>query len=285
MNRGLFRLAGGGAILLGVFLLAHGAVIFLSPNSYVSIVYFKLLLDDSVHRSIGFDPYWLQDQIETLQSKGIIYRVITNLDLTRKWAEKRHKPEPLRIEAVYEQLKKQIDVHQTRGTGLIEVKVGSTEPIEAAAIANEIAEVYLAHRMELRHEMRQRSIRILKDELEKRNRALTDKLAEVEALKASSGTNASEARVVEDLKWAIKKLDDRILEEENDRAGSSTVMESIVDRAEPALHPRHHHNAFTIAEIVGGLGAIAIGTTLRGRGKKLSLPIQPEGRRSGQCLD
>jgi len=277
MNRGLFRLAGGGAILLGVFLLAHGAVIFLSPNSYVSIVRFKLpeeLLDDPIPS--------LEERFGTLPSKSIIYRVITNLDLTRKWAEKLHKPEPLSIEAVYEQLKKQIGVHPPRGTSLIAVKVESTDPIEAAAIANEIAEVYLAHRMELRHEMTQRGISILKDELEKRNRALTNKLAEVEALKASSGTNGSEARVVEDLKWVIKKLGDRILADENDSARSSTSVESIVDRAEPAVHPRHHHSALAITEIFGGLGAIAIGTSLRRRGKSLSLPIQPEGRRSGQ---
>ena len=96
MNRGVLRLAGGGLILVGVFLLAHRTVILLSPNSYVSAVRFK----PPEKELLADDPYWPQDQMETLQSKSILYRVITNLDLTRKCADKLHKLEPLRIEVV-----------------------------------------------------------------------------------------------------------------------------------------------------------------------------------------
>jgi len=68
------------------------------------------------------------------------------LNLTRRWAEKFEKPELLRIDVAYSRLKKQVNVRQARGTSLIEMNVESGDPIEAAAIANEIADVYLSYR-------------------------------------------------------------------------------------------------------------------------------------------
>jgi hypothetical protein len=77
--------AGGGLILLGVLVLGYGVELFVSPNVYEAVVRLKVEPDmDGV--PANFDPYWLQDQFETLQSKTILYRVITNLDLTQKWA-------------------------------------------------------------------------------------------------------------------------------------------------------------------------------------------------------
>ena len=108
---------------LGVLLAAAGLILFTLPSSYEAGVRLKAskdLPDVSIMANPApFDPYWIQDQFETLQSKTILFRVITNLNLTRKWSEKFKKPEPLRIEEAYVQLKKQIDVRQTRSTSLI----------------------------------------------------------------------------------------------------------------------------------------------------------------------
>jgi uncharacterized protein involved in exopolysaccharide biosynthesis len=108
MNKDLPRLAGGGLILAGVLLLALGGGLLLSSNSYDAIVRLKVekeLPDVSSNRTTGFDPYWLQYQFEMLQSKSLLYRVITNLDLARTWGGKQNKGETLRIEAAYAQLK------------------------------------------------------------------------------------------------------------------------------------------------------------------------------------
>jgi C4-dicarboxylate-specific signal transduction histidine kinase len=165
-------------------------------------------------------------------------------------------------------------VRQTRGTSLIEVKVAGEDPIEAAAIANEIADGYLGLRLQERREMRQIGIRLLQDELEKRSRAFTNKLAEVEALKASSGTNGSEARALEDLGWVREKISARIHQEEEESADSTASMGNVVDRAQPRLRPRHHQSALAIAAMLAGLGAIATGTSLLRKGKVLGLSTQ-----------
>ena len=251
--------------MLGVLLAAAGLILFTLPSSYEAAVRLKAskdLPDVSIMANPApFDPYWIQDQFETLQSKTILFRVITNLNLTRKWSEKFKKPEPLRIEEAYVQLKKQIDVRQTRSTSLIEVHVRSEDPLEAAAIANEIASAYRDHRAELRYEMAQQGIRILEAELEKRNREFTNKLVEIEALRASSGTDGSEARALENLKWIRDKLGERIIQEKAGLVADHSPVD-IVDAAEPPLHPRYPQKGMAITALLAGLGAIVVGTVL-----------------------
>jgi uncharacterized protein involved in exopolysaccharide biosynthesis len=91
--------------------------------------------DPAENAGVAFDPYWLQTQFEVLQSKAILYRVITNLNLNKKW-EKRL---PIR----YRVLKNQLEVRQWRSTSLIEIRFSSADRHEAAAVANEIARVYV----------------------------------------------------------------------------------------------------------------------------------------------
>src|SRR5882724_2308783 len=143
-------------VILAVFLLVAittTLVTFVLPESFASTVRMKVEKDapdvgtlsgDRV--AAGFDPYWVQDQFETIQSKSILYTVITNLNLNKRWAEKLKEETDLRTEVTYLMLKNRTDVHQFRNTSLIEVKVFSDDKNEAAVIANEIAEVYRDHR-------------------------------------------------------------------------------------------------------------------------------------------
>src|SRR6185436_13335065 len=110
----------------------------------------------------------VQDQFETIQSKSILYQVISNLHLNTLWAQKLQEEGDLRTELTYLLLKNKIDVRQSRNTSLIEVKVFSDDKNEAAVIANEIASVYRDHRLDTRKEMSTRGIKVLEQELEKR---------------------------------------------------------------------------------------------------------------------
>jgi len=264
-DRVFLRRAGLGLVVLGVLLTVAGLILLILPSSYEAAVRLKAIKDIPDAGILGspaaFDPYWLQDQFEILQSKAILFRVITNLNLTRKWSEKLKKTEPLRIEDAYVQLKKQIDVRQSRSTSLIEIRVRSEDPLEAAAIANEIASVYCDHRAEVRYEMAQRGIRILEAELEKRNREFTNKLAEIEALRASSGTNGSEAPALETLKLIRKKLGERIIQEKADLVAGHRP-DDIVDKAEPPPYPQHPQKRMAVTVLFAGFGAFAIGTVL-----------------------
>src|SRR5215468_4188088 len=82
-------------VILAVFLLVAittTLVTFILPESFASTVRIKVEKDNSDITPLsersgvgGFDPYWVQDQFETIQSKLILHQVISNLNLTKKW--------------------------------------------------------------------------------------------------------------------------------------------------------------------------------------------------------
>src|SRR3982750_3193639 len=83
-------------VILAVFLLVAittTLVTFILPESFASLVRMKVEKDAPDVSGLNgdrayqpFDPYWVQDQFETLQSKSILYTVISNLHLNTVWA-------------------------------------------------------------------------------------------------------------------------------------------------------------------------------------------------------
>jgi uncharacterized protein involved in exopolysaccharide biosynthesis len=274
MNKRFLRLVGGGLIVVGLLLLSRGVEILLSPNSFHAIVRLNVEKDPSefsIRQDSNFlDPFWTQEEFETLLSKAILYRVITNLNLTRRWAEKFEKPELLRIDVAYSRLKERLDVRQARGTSLIEMNVESDDPIEAAAIANEIADVYLSFRAQQRLGIRQRGISILKAEVEKLDLEITNKQSEAPVLNAASGTNGSEIRLLEDLKWRRQKISERIIQDNEELANPGTSLVRILDRAQPHLRRRGPKKGGAFASVLGGFGAIALGIVMWRKGQAAS---------------
>jgi len=251
-------------------LLSRGVEILLTTNSFQAVVRLKIEKDPlnfSIHGGNVFDPYWIQDQIETLQSQVILYQVITNLSLSRSWAEKFKKPELLRIEVAYSRLKEQVNVRQVRSTSLFEINLESEDSIEAVAIANEIAGVYISYRAQQRQIIRRQGISLLEAEVERLNLEITNKQSEAAALKAASGTNGDEVRLLEDLKWKREKISKRIIHEKEELANPGTSLIEILDRAEPPLRRRDRKNGVAFASVLGGLGAIAVGIVMWRKGQ------------------
>jgi len=167
-------------VILAVFLLVvltTTAIIFILPQSLSSTV--RLAVEKDVsdiaplmfqQNSSQYDPFFIQTEFEKIRSKTVLHKVITNLKLNQKWAERYNNGVPLKTADTFEYLLRKIDVRQTRNTSLIEIRVYSDakdQPaMEAAEIANEIAEVYRTTRLALRQEMSRRGIEVLKKELE-----------------------------------------------------------------------------------------------------------------------
>src|SRR5687767_2014979 len=109
-------------VILAVFLLitiTTTVVTFILPKAYSSTVRLKVEKDApdvggiTVERQAsGFDPYWMETEFQTIQSKSVLHKVITNLNLNRKWAEKYQAEGDLRTDQTYMILKNQIDVQQ-----------------------------------------------------------------------------------------------------------------------------------------------------------------------------
>ena len=128
-------------IIGGCFLIAVGVVTavtatlvtFILPESYASTA--RILPGVK-------EPLAIATEVEKIQSKSVLFQVITNLNLNKSWAQKFKEEADLRTEMTYLILKTKLDVHQARNTLLIEIKVYSDDKNEAAAIANEIVNVY-----------------------------------------------------------------------------------------------------------------------------------------------
>ena len=135
----------------------------------------------------SFDPFWVQTQFEKIQSKVILYQVITNMNLRRKWAERLKHEGELPLEVTYNALKGHMKVNQFRNTTIIEIKVLSEDKYEAAAVANEIARVYKESRINRLQETKMRGITKLEEELATQNKQVQEKQVLLDELKQKLG--------------------------------------------------------------------------------------------------
>src|SRR5262245_2929805 len=191
-------------VILAVFLLitiTTTVVTFILPKSYASTVRMKVEKDSldvaglgQERQYLGFDPYWIQTEFEKIQSKTILYPVITNLGLNRKWAEKFKEPGELRTDITYAILKGHIDVRQARNTALIEIRGFSEDNDEAAVIANMIAEVYRTNRLEMRQDMSKGGIKVLEEEWRKQDGIVTNMQMQLNDLKTRLNISDIEAQ-------------------------------------------------------------------------------------------
>lgn len=116
-----------------------------------------------------YNPYFLRTQFEILQSKPILYEVISRLNLQREWGKE---GETLPRDTALKILQNSIDVFQQRDTTLIVISVKRDDPDEAAKIANELAQVYRDSRLNL-------AFKEMSDAIDKMEEALKDQLQRV----------------------------------------------------------------------------------------------------------
>ena len=162
-------------VILAVFLLVvitATLVTFILPESFASSTRIKIERDQSdvagfAERGAGgmisYDPYFIQTEFEMIQSDSILGKVVENLDLNNAWGKKYGGGTRLTTGEATSLLKNRLDLRPVRNTSLIEIRVFSEKPDEAAKIANEVATVYKKHRVDQRKEMSQGGIRALEE--------------------------------------------------------------------------------------------------------------------------
>ncbi len=164
-------------VILSVFLLVVLTTTLVTlwlPKSYSSMV--RIAVDKDISDVVGIggreqaystmDPFFVQTEFEKIQSTMILHKVIKDLNLSAKWAKSRGLDGELPISDTYVLLKKQMDVRQTRGTSLIEIRVYDRDPKDAAAIAEKVAVVYSETRKEQRLERSMGGIKKLNEQLD-----------------------------------------------------------------------------------------------------------------------
>jgi len=137
-------------VILAVFLLVvvtTTAVTLLLPKTYLSTTRIAVDKDTSdiapllgMQSAVQYDPYFIETQFQTIQSKLVLYKVIEDLNLNEKWTAEFKLDSQLTTRETYNTLTRMIDVRQSRNTSLIEIRVYNRDPKQAALIADKIAE-------------------------------------------------------------------------------------------------------------------------------------------------
>ncbi len=146
------------------------------PKQYQSAVTMQVKENDTLMKvfdrqgGMGVDPRFLTTQFEIIQRKEMLYPVIDSLGLEQRWRGQYG----LSKEQAYFRLRNMIDVREIRNTELIQIGVMSTDPNEAAEIANRIADEYQRKRIEDQQQMVSRSLTQLQDEVAKQRKKVED---------------------------------------------------------------------------------------------------------------
>jgi capsular exopolysaccharide synthesis family protein len=236
-------------VILAVFLLvtlSTTALTFIQTKFYSSTVRMKVEKDAPDVDTLGerrygggYDPYWMQTEFETIQSKSILHQVITNLDLTKKWTGKYKQETELRMDETYGILKNSIDVRPARNTTLIEIKVLSEEPEEAAVIANKIAEVYRESRLNQRLQASARGIDTLQKQWDDQDKKVRDKQSEVDRMKNEFGISDWEAQYGFSMATVepetLRKLEGMRIEAQAEYAEMNTLYNELTKLSRPEL--------------------------------------------------
>lgn len=132
------------------------------------------------------DPTFVSTQFQILQRTEILYPVIESLGLVEAWkVDGRQMP----LLDVYDKLVRKMDLREVRNTGLIEVGVYSTDPKEAALIANRIAAVYRDKRLADMKQNVDRGLGQLREEVEKQRKRVEEAAARMAEIRLRDAIN------------------------------------------------------------------------------------------------
>jgi uncharacterized protein involved in exopolysaccharide biosynthesis len=144
-NRTHFRNAGAAVLAgLGALMLMGGIYLLCKTPVYEAVTRVKAEKDPVIEpfpgAYQGFDPFWVQTEFEAIQSKVVLFPVITNLNLTARWS--------VTVPEVYPILRDRLLIRQARNSSIIEIRARSQDPNEAAELANAVAASYRDYRLQ-----------------------------------------------------------------------------------------------------------------------------------------
>src|SRR5581483_9774 len=147
-------------VIISVFLLisitATIVTLVFLPQSYSSTATIEINPDSGVipmntmpaSAGSGYDPIFIQTEFQKMQSEVVLDRVICALDLNNKWGQKYGGGIPFKTEDTVQWLKNKMGLSVERNTKLIDIRVSSDDPNEAARLANAIAQAYQEYRLD-----------------------------------------------------------------------------------------------------------------------------------------
>jgi succinoglycan biosynthesis transport protein ExoP len=181
------------ALVLLAVLTTAGITIFFMPRQYFSKVTLEVKPDKfgSINifensSRVMYDPTFVSTQFQILQKTEILYPVIESLKLGEAWRVDGKELPPMEL---CNKLVRMMDLRELRNTPLIEVGIYSTNPKEAALIANRIAAVYSDKRLSDMQRNIDRGLAQLREEVEKQRRRVEEANTQMAVIRARDSIN------------------------------------------------------------------------------------------------
>ena len=141
-------------VWLAVVLVSVLVTVFL-PEAFCSTARIKVERDQTDIRGLSdqaavpvHDPFFLQTELESVQSEAVLTKVIGLCDLNSKWGVKMGGGVKLRTTDSIGLLKGRMNLKLVRNTSMVEISVYSEDRNEAANLANAVADAYRHHRIQ-----------------------------------------------------------------------------------------------------------------------------------------
>jgi capsular exopolysaccharide synthesis family protein len=131
-----------------------------------------------------YDLKFVPTQFQIITRKGVLYPVIDQLGLQKKWGTNGL---TLPMEIAYNKLQRMLSLQEVRNTNLIQITVFSVDRAEAALLANTIAEVYMNQRIAERQDKVAKGLEQLQDEVKKKEKDVNDAYSEASKLRTENG--------------------------------------------------------------------------------------------------
>ena len=136
----------------------------------------------------GYDPFFLLTQEKIMTSRPVLQEVIRNLRLQQVWgAELNDDKSPLDGDTTLQLLQRSIRVEQDRDTTLMNISATTKDRSLSAEIANEIAAVYKARRLQNKRREMQRAIDAIGNEVRKQQDKVEEAENELEKIRQDKG--------------------------------------------------------------------------------------------------
>jgi capsular exopolysaccharide synthesis family protein len=134
--------------------------------------------------STYYDPYFIQDQFETIQSQKILVPVIEHLGLGAVIGQEINNGQPLPVDTAYRYVvDHMLRVEARHGTSVIEINIYARDAGFAARVANEIAKVYSEDRISFATAGQREGMDELKKQLSAQEEAVSKQRDVVEKLR------------------------------------------------------------------------------------------------------
>lgn len=263
-------------VAVGLALTVVGIWVLTRPDMFRAMARIRYVRDTEDIPGLGteqvYDPYFIQTELEVIQSELILGRVIEFLDLNTVWGKRFDYGGKLTTSETLSRLRARLEIRPVRSTLLIDIRAVSEDAAEAAKIANAVANTYLAFRSQRRQELVQQGSKALNEASTRAKEKLdveTDKLERLKkelnvpmpepadsVLQSNYKPYAEAGRELKEASEVLKLVDEKIDSERHRPLIGGHRTSQFIEMAKPANKPISPNRPLGVALTLGGMLAV-----------------------------